>query len=120
MSEALHDRRHTRQARLAEVGEAAQARLRAGEARITAAGPAGVVGARYAAGAGFGALRVPSAEAAHAAREVDARVRVAIDPGVTPQSGPTWLAELDPAAREVALGAHEALRAIRDRLEAAP
>jgi ThiF family protein len=112
----MSEPRYTRQARLEEVGEKGQARLASGEARIAGAGLAGVVAARYAAGAGFGALRVREEHAARAARAVDARVRTTTDPDVTEDAAPAWLDRLDPAARAVAAGAHEALVAIVRRL----
>jgi len=115
MSEVM-GRRHTRQARLAEVGDRGQARLAEGEVRIASPGLAGVVGARYAAGAGFGVVRVRSEDAARAARAVDAHTEVVIDATLTAPPTPAWLAELDPAARDVACGAHEVLVAIRERL----
>jgi hypothetical protein len=112
----LKGRRHTRQARLAEVGAGGQARLASGEVRVGEGGLAGLVGARYAAGAGFGVVRVPTDEVGLAARAVDGRLSVVVDAEASPAPIPAWLAELDPAARDVARGAHDVLVAIRARL----
>ncbi len=112
----MSEPRYTRQARLEEVGEDGQARLACAEACIAGGGLAGAVAARYAAGAGFGALRISSEPAARAARAVDARVRTVTDPGMAQEVAPAWLDGLDPAARAVAAGAHEALVAIVRRL----
>jgi hypothetical protein len=114
----MSEPRHTRQVRLAEVGERGQARIaNGGVLRIASRGLAGVVAAKYAAGAGVRALRVTSEPAAAAARAVDARVEVEVVPGHPESPGPAWLDGMDPAARAVAAGAYEALLAIRGRLE---
>lgn len=108
--------RHTRQMRLAEVGAQGQARLCEGEGCVSSDGLAGAIAARYTAGAGFGALRVRSALALEAARAIDGRVRVVVDEALTPFEAPAWLGLAEPAARQVAAGAYEALEAIRRAL----
>jgi hypothetical protein len=124
----MSEPRYTRQVRLAEVGERGQARIAEGGALVIASrGLAGVVAARYAAGAGFRALQVTSEAAVKAAREVDARVQVDVaavneplgrSPAGPPEAlAPAWLEEMDPATRAVAQGSCEVLLAIRRRLE---
>jgi hypothetical protein len=105
--------RHSRQSRLAEVGEDGQERLARAEVGVAAAGPAAVVAARYLAGAGLGSLRTRDQAAADAARAVDPAVRVVVDESL-PSTGPSLPFDVDdPAARAVASGAYAALRAIR-------
>jgi hypothetical protein len=77
--------RHGRQARLAEVGSAGQARLRGARVDVRLAGHAAEVAVRYLAGAGVGYLRVPHASLADAARAVDPQVAVEVDVGRSPQ-----------------------------------
>ncbi len=93
MSRALLRLRYVRQARLAEVGEAGQAKLSAAEVACTLHGTAGAVQRLYLERSG---VKVVPAEA-----------------GAPAPDGPAWLAELEPEAREVAEGAHAALSAIR-------
>ena len=93
----------------------------AGQARIAAAvatagdGLAGWVAARYLAGAGVGALRVGSEPIARAARAMDDSVHVEVTAERVAED--ERFSGLDPAAREVAVGAHRAalalMRAIR-------
>jgi len=112
--------RHGRQSALAEVGVAGQARI--GEARVEVAleGLAGEVAVRYLASAGVGCLRLSDERLAVLARAVDPRARVemasalAVDPGGEP------LGLRDPAARDLAVGAHRALRALRSALGMVP
>jgi hypothetical protein len=113
--------RHSRQARLAEVGDAGQARLAAGHALVVAPGLTGIVQARYLAGAGVGALSVLHEEAARAAAEVDASVRIVT--GVKPRVAHGPVPDFgihDPAARDVATGAWLALSTIRSFLALPP
>lgn len=84
--------RFSRQARLPEIGEAGQLRLLGSVHAVRGAGLAAEVEARYARAAGFG--------------RVDAGCGA-------PDPEPAWIRELHPGAREVALGAHRALSAIR-------
>ncbi len=81
-------RKVSRQVRLAAIGEAGQKKLVAAEV-VVPRGVAGSIEARYLNGAGVGAVR-----------EGDTSI------------DDERFAELDPAAREVALGAHAAVVAI--------
>jgi hypothetical protein len=105
--------RHSRQSRLAEVGEGGQERLGRAEVGVAGTGPAAVVAARYLAGAGLGSLRTRDGAAARAARAVDPAVRAVVDETTQPASCPLPFDVDDPAARAVASGAYAALRAIR-------
>jgi hypothetical protein len=108
--------RHTRQVRLAEVGEAGQSRLAAAEVEVRSAGFAGEVEARYLAGAGVGALRVASEVHMAAARAMDASVRLELGSVSAAPELPPGLASLEGAAREVAEGAYRALAGVRAAL----
>jgi hypothetical protein len=114
--------RHSRQGRLAEVGEEGQRRIGAAEVAVRGTGVAARVEARYLAGAGVGRLVVEDDGARSAAREVDPLVEVTLSsgPALAPAPDPAWSQDLHPAARGVALGAHRALRALRRALESAP
>jgi hypothetical protein len=109
--------RHTRQSRLAEVGEEGQARLARAAIAVRGDGFAGAVEARYLAGAGVGIVRV--AEAAHeaAARAVDPTVTIE-RAGASGDSRATPLdvLSLEPAAGDVALGAWRALDSLRSTI----
>lgn len=106
--------RHSRQTRLAGVGEAGQARLSAAEVAVTERGLAGWVMARYLAGAGVGALLVTDAEHAEAARATDDEVRIrVVDASELAPAADAELDALDPAVRDVARGARAAVRALR-------
>jgi hypothetical protein len=108
----MSDVRHTRQVRLAEVGDAGQARIGATTAHVEAEGLAGAVEARYLAGAGVVKIATTSDAIGDAARAVDARV----DPSPRVHLGrgePPPFAFRDPAARDVAMGAWRALVHVR-------
>ncbi len=107
-------RRYSRQTKLASVGEAGQARIAEASAS-SGDGLAGWVAARYLAGAGIGELRVPSEEIAEAARATNASVRVLVDAESSVRRDDRFV-ELDPAARDVAVGAHRALSALMGAL----
>lgn len=130
--------RHGRQSRLVEVGAAGQARIERASLDVRLEGFAAQVAARYLAGAGVARLRVRDAATAEAARAVDPRVEVTIDPtleaaarqqedgktgrgdGRMPKSFPPSRLPVpfnDPVARELAEGAHEALRLLRGVLK---
>ena len=109
--------RHGRQSRLAEVGARGQERLARSRVTLACDGLAGIVEARYLAGAGVGALSGPDAALAEA-RRADASVRTEIAPARVAQE-PAELAGLDASAREVARGALAALRALRGALDGA-
>ncbi len=113
-------KRHSRQARLADVGEAGQARIASRVFAISGRGVAGDVEARYLAGAGVAGLAVASVAVAASAREVDAEVR--IEPldlddragyDVDADRLPSALGIDDPSAHAVALGAYRALVKLR-------
>jgi hypothetical protein len=110
----MSDVRHTRQVRLAEVGDAGQARIAATTALVEAEGLAGVVEARYLAGAGVVKIATTSDAIGDAARAVDARVEIVASPRVRlGQGGPPSFAFRDPVARDVAMGAWRALVHVR-------
>ncbi len=113
-------KRHSRQARLADVGEAGQARIGAKTFTVAARGLAGDVEARYLAGAGPAGLTVASVAVAASASEVDPDVRIApldLDDragyDVDADRLPSALAIEDPSAHAVALGAYRALVKLR-------
>ena len=103
MSRALLRLRYVRQARLAEVGEAGQAKLSAAEVRCTLHGTAGAVERLYLERTGVTVLPAEAGAPAPGAPAPVAPAPVA----------PAWLDDLAPEAREVAEGAHAALSAIR-------
>ncbi len=108
--------RHDRQARLAEVGFAGQARIAAATVVVGGRGLAAEVATRYLAGAGVGLLRVGDAALADVAASIDPAVRVEV--GAGPRDPGRDAPELrDPTAREAARGAREALRALQSVLE---
>jgi hypothetical protein len=115
-------RRHARQVLLAEVGEAGQRRITESAWAVRARGLAGLVEARYVAGAGFGRIVAPDDEVARAAKDVDATLVVEVAregedaDARTELEDPAWIAELSPSARDVGLGAYRALSAIREAL----
>jgi hypothetical protein len=109
--------RYARQVRLAEVGEAGQARFASRELFVRGEGTSSVVEARYLAGAGCGRLVVTNEEVARAAREVDPALQVSVLPELAARDGDdaseTAFADLSPSARGVAIGAYRALAAFR-------
>jgi hypothetical protein len=112
--------RHTRQTRLAEVGDAGQARLGAASVDVRGPGLSGVVEALYLAGAGVGEIGVREDGHGVAARAMDATVRLRparVGEATARARAPEGLDALDPAAREVAVGAWRALDAVRAILE---
>jgi hypothetical protein len=109
--------RHSRQARLPEVGDAGQARIHDATVRLSGDGLAARVAARYAAGAGFGRLEIGDPRALSSAREVDPRVVVSIQLGRTEAPVlPEWIGALEEGPRAVAAGAWEVLSAMRAAL----
>lgn len=107
--------RHTRQQRLPEIGVRGQARIARARVSLCNDGLAGLVEARYLAGAGVGELRGPE-PALDEARRVDGRVRACVGPSAQKSPFFNEIAGLDPAVREVALGALAALGALRRAL----
>jgi hypothetical protein len=110
--------RHGRQTRLAEVGSAGQARIASATVDVAVEGLAAEVATRYLAGAGVGCVRVRQADGAGLAA-----IASSIDPAVRVEvvefrraSDEDGLELRDPGAREVALGARLALRALRRAL----
>jgi hypothetical protein len=108
--------RHSRQARLAEVGARGQERIARACVEVPFDGFAGEVAARYLAGAGVGALRVRDRSLAAAARAVDPAVNVEVVPTLAVQE------ESDPrlqhdVSRELARGARWALEILRGAVE---
>ena len=105
--------RHSRQVRLAEVGEEGQARLEATTAFVEGDALAGIVEARYLAGAGVGKLATEHEAVGDAARAVDATVQVVEGRVRLGLGEPPAFGVRDPAALDVALGAWRALAHVR-------
>jgi hypothetical protein len=112
--------RHSRQARLADVGPEGQKRIARAPGVVAGRGLQAEVAARYLAGAGVASVRVGDEATAAAARAVDPAVRVEIDGslGAAPALDATGIA--DPACRAVAGGAMQALDVLRAALGAEP
>jgi hypothetical protein len=115
--------RHARQVRLAEVGEAGQARLAVATVDVWLEGAAGEIAARYLAGAGVGRLRVKDPLAAQAAAAVDPSTLVEPLPPEACSPKPEASGKSEPllglegaAARDLARGALLALEALREQL----
>ncbi|MGO9838493.1 MAG: hypothetical protein ACLP1X_30295 [Polyangiaceae bacterium] len=108
--------RHGRQIALAEVGVAGQARIEATRVNLALEGLAAQVAVRYLAGAGVGCLRVPDELLAQAARSVEPNARVEIATALVADSEPEPLSLRDPVARDLARGAHFALRVLRSAI----
>ncbi|MGO8993941.1 MAG: hypothetical protein ACLQVI_11470 [Polyangiaceae bacterium] len=111
--------RHTRQVRLAEIGDEGQARIVATTAVVDGDGLAGTIEARYLAGAGVGKIATANQSIAEAARAVDSTVQI-----VSPSPSRLGLGAVppfgvrDPTALEVATGAWRALAHIRRAVRA--
>jgi hypothetical protein len=111
--------RHTRQVRLAEIGDEGQARIVATTAVVDGEGLAGTIEARYLAGAGVGKIATGNQSIAEAARAVDSTVQIVppspnrLGLGAAPPFGVR-----DPTALEVATGAWRALAHIRRAVRA--
>jgi len=112
--------RHARQAALDEVGAAGQRRIAAARAEVPLDGLAAQVAVRYLVGAGVGCLAVSDERLAGLARAIDPDVRVEIDASLVADDGAEPLGLRDPVARDLARGAHHALRALRSALGMAP
>jgi hypothetical protein len=106
--------RHSRQVRLAEVGEEGQARLEGETAVVESVGLVGVVEGRYLAGAGVRTIATGDEAVADAARAVDPTVAIveAKVPLVALGDPPSFGVR-DPAALEVVMGAWRALAHLR-------
>jgi hypothetical protein len=107
--------RHSRQERLIGVGVDGQARIARAHVDVGLSDQAAEVAVRYLAGAGVGGVSVRTAALGAAARAVDGRVAVHVDPDLAP-APPFELDVRDRAARDVAEGAIFALRALRSAL----
>jgi hypothetical protein len=118
--------RFGRQSKLAEVGAAGQERIARSEVDLGLEGLAGDVAVRYLAGAGVGRLRVRDERLGRAARDVDPHLVVEVAQragGSVEDDAPEFLGRLDlrnKAARDVAIGAYTALRALRRSLGLEP
>jgi len=113
-SEPMSKPRHSRQVRLAEIGEEGQVRIEATTAHVSADGLAGAIEVRYLAGAGVGKIATTNEAIAEAARAVDASVQIVEAPKVLLGLGePPAFGARDPVALEVALGAWRALAHLR-------
>lgn len=104
------------------MGAGGQARIARASLEVPLEGLAARVAARYLAGAGVARLRVRDAATAEAARAVDPRVEVVVDPALLTErnereGGRLPVPFTDPAARDLAAGAYEALRLLRGVLE---
>ncbi len=98
------------------MGPEGQARIAASPRKVRGNGLAAIVEARYLAGAGVEAIEVEDEGVAAAAREVDATVKVRVQGAcgdLDDDLDPPWARPLAPPARDVALGAHRALRVLR-------
>jgi hypothetical protein len=112
--------RYSRQIRLVEVGPEGQRRIAASAHVVRGMGLAAMIEVRYLAGAGVKRIEVEEERVAEAAREVDASVEVHVhDADREPDPDPRWAGDLSLPARDVAMGAHRALRALRRVLLAA-
>jgi|SRR5580658_4447879 hypothetical protein len=109
--------RHSRQIRLAGVGEIGQRRIASARLALLADGFAGDVATRYLTGAGVGHLSLKSSLLAGSARAVDPTVHISVDPSLP--VGPTHsaFALRYRGAIELAMGAHLALELLRQTLE---
>ncbi len=106
--------RHTRQARLREIGEEGQRRIGASTAVVASSGFAAEIEARYLAGAGFARVVVPDSASEAVAHAVDPDAVVEVRSAVASSHAAPIEGEIaDPSARAVASGAWRALAAIR-------
>lgn len=108
--------RYARQMRLAEVGRPGQARIEAARIDVPLSGFAAEVAVRYLAGAGVKFVRVRDAAVAETARSIHSGVDVEIDPRLEATAETTTFGLTDPITRQVAFGAHAALRGLRTAL----
>jgi hypothetical protein len=112
--------RHSRQIRLVEVGLEGQRKIASSAHVVRGKGLAARIEVRYLAGAGVKRIEVEDERLAAAAREVDGSVEVRMsDPDRDPDADhdhdhdPRWAGALSLPARDVAMGAYRALRALR-------
>jgi molybdopterin/thiamine biosynthesis adenylyltransferase len=118
--------RYSRQIRLVEVGLEGQHKIASSAHVVRGEGLAARIEVRYLAGAGVKKIEVEHERVAAAVREVDGTVEVRVsdhdhrehDPDRDhdhrePDPDPRWASDLSLPAREVAMGAYRALRALR-------
>jgi molybdopterin/thiamine biosynthesis adenylyltransferase len=110
-------KRHGRQVRLVEVGDAGQARIANASVEIRLDGGAADAAARYLAGAGVSRICVRDAGLADVIRAIDPAVQVVVDERLAPEAAVAVIPLRDPAARDLARGALFALGALRDALD---
>ena len=109
--------RHARQAKLPEVGAAGQQRIAQALVDVCLEGPAADIAARYVAGAGVAGVRVRDAALADGARAIAPALLVEVDPALPLDVSEGGGFDLrDAACRDLARGAHAALRALRAAL----
>ena len=122
MSEDSPVDRHSRQARLSDVGPDGQRRIARAVVSVPCGGLAAEIAARYLAGAGVLSLRVGNEATAAAARAVSGAATVEVDACLSERVASRDATQaalasfVDPAAREVAEGAWFALQALRSAL----
>ena len=105
--------RYVRQAQLAEVGVAGQARIARTFVEVRLEGAAADVAARYLGGAGVAGVRVRDSAIAEWARAIAPALTVDVDPTLAIEVEGDSFGLRDPACRELARGASAALRALR-------
>ncbi|MDP9001715.1 MAG: hypothetical protein M3O46_16570 [Myxococcota bacterium] len=108
---------HCRQTKLTEVGGTGQARIARARVDVRLDGAAADVAARYLAGAGVAGVRVRDRALAEAARTIAPGIHVDVDPTLRVEVEVEDFGLRDPACRDLARGAHAALRALRAALE---
>jgi hypothetical protein len=114
--------RHGRQTKLAEVGQAGQARIAAAQVEVRAGGLAGEVAVRYLAGAGVGGMRVRTESLAALAHAIDPTIDVEVFSATESEAGEDFVDPndlRDPAAYAVAQGAYLALSLLRRAIDGA-
>jgi hypothetical protein len=109
--------RHARQARLAEIGAAGQARIERAVIDLRLDGFAAEVAVRYLAGAGVACVRVCDAVLAEGGRGIAPGLRVEVDPALADDGDAAVFDLRDPDVRDLARGARAALIALRAVLE---
>ena len=111
--------RYSRQIRLVEVGLEGQHKIASSAHVVRGEGLAARIEVRYLAGAGVKKIEVEHERVAAAVREVDGTVEVRVsdhdrDPDHREHDpDPRWASDLSLPARDVAIGAYRALRALR-------
>jgi hypothetical protein len=109
--------RHSRQMRLAGVGEVGQRRIACAHLALLADGFAGDIATRYLTGAGVGHLSLKDSLLAASARAVDPTVQISVDPSLPVGPTRSGFPLQQRGAIELAIGAHLALELLRQTLE---